>query len=263
MGNARTYFKDYVDTRQGFDEFHNEIINMPRPDFKSMGLQILRVIASYLLLLENKTSIEGNNYKEMMGLINRELSKKHYPLIRNIAFENKYFNFMNLEAHYESGEGRMFRHYMGLASFWGMIYSISRQKKQIKFDVCKDFVSVSEYKINDFARNLGLSVDIKTNDFIQNLNGIKRIRSDANYHPTLAILKYMNEIGRDATDFELSVLLGRIDKVQNEQVIIQRALDIGKKFASRTRQGQQQEFFKMMGWQENSNLFRYRTCQEP
>ena len=48
MGNARTYFKDYVDTIKGFNDFHNEVINMPRPDFENMGLQILRVIASLL-----------------------------------------------------------------------------------------------------------------------------------------------------------------------------------------------------------------------
>lgn len=264
MGNARTYFKDYVDTIKGFNDFHNEVINMPRPDFENMGLQILRVIASYLLLIENSVSSYGNNYKEMMGLISDELKKGHYPLIRDISFENKYFNFLDLDRHYDN-EGRMFRHYMGLASFWGMIYSISRQKKKIKFDVCNDFVLIEENKINDFARNLGLNVDIKTNDFIQNLSGIASIKLNANYHPTLAILKYMNEIGRDATDFELSVLLGRIDKVQDEQIIIKRALEIGKKFISRTRLGQQQEFFKMMGWfdKDTEIMFSYASSQQP
>lgn len=264
MGNARTYFKDYTDTAQGFQKFHNEVINMPRPDFENIGLQILRVVASYLLLIQDKVSIFGNNYKEIMQLISDELKSHHYPKIRNVEFEDKYFDFVDLDYHYDN-EGRMFRHYMGLASFWGMIHSISRQKKQIKFEVCNDFVSVDENKINDFTRNLSLNVDIKTNDFIQNLSGVACIKPDANYHPTLSILKYMKEIDRDVTDFELAVLLGRIDKLQNEQIIIQRALDIGRQFVSRTRQGQQQEFFRNMGWfdKETNVMFSYAASQQP
>ena len=55
MGNARTYYKEYVDTKQGLDSFHNEVINVPRPSFEGIGLEILQQVASYLLLIEGKT----------------------------------------------------------------------------------------------------------------------------------------------------------------------------------------------------------------
>ena len=32
-GSVRGYFKDFVDTQEGFQIFHNQIINMPRESF--------------------------------------------------------------------------------------------------------------------------------------------------------------------------------------------------------------------------------------
>lgn len=262
-GSIETYFRQYRNTRAGFEQFHNEVINMPRPDFQNMGLEILQCLASYLLLLEGKTRTTGNNYKEIMGLIREELAVGHFPAHRNIELERVYFVFEDLEQHYEQ-VGRMFRHYMGLCAFWGLISSISRQNKKVQFSHCTDFITVERSHLTDFIRNLGLSVNIRTNDFIKHLQGIPTIQTDADFQPTVAILKYMQEIQRPVSDFEISVLLGRIDALQRNDLILQRALDVGRSFSVSTREGQQQEFFRAMNWvNEDGSLFSYTSSQEP
>ena len=53
-GTIQSYFRQYRGTKEGFVAFHNEVINMPRPDFQNMGLKILQTLASYLLLIEHR-----------------------------------------------------------------------------------------------------------------------------------------------------------------------------------------------------------------
>lgn len=264
----KNYFKDYVNTQENFDIFHNQIINMPRPTFSEMGLAILKVLASYLLLIEDVVSKDGNDYKEIMGLIHNKLNNRIYPDSENrdIEFENNYFVFDNLDEKYNDTSdkgGRMFRHYMGLCAFWGLIKSLGRQNKIINFDNCRDFVSLTSEQVSVFTRNLSLSINIKNNDFIASLKGIS-LKNTANYHPTYAILKYINEIKRPATDFEISILLGRIDNLQDEAVILQRALDIGAQLPTEDRNSQVQFFFNEMGWKkQDGSLFPYKSSQQP
>jgi len=262
-GTPKTYFKDFVDTTEGFSKFHTQVINMPRDAFAGAGLEKLKTLASYLLLIEGKADATGNNYKEIMGLIsNSILGNENTIFYRDVELENKYFNFNNIDTHYEA-EGRMFRHLMGLCAFWGMIKSLSRVKKEINFDRCKDFILLEEQQLSIFLGNISLDINIKDNDFINNLEGVD-IQPGANYRPTLGILKYIENIGREATDFELSVLLGRVNGLQHEDVVIQRALDIGRWFTATNRNGQQQEFFRDMGWVDNQGaLFSYASSQQP
>ena len=263
-GTIQSYFRQYRGTKEGFVAFHNEVINMPRPDFQNMGLKILQTLASYLLLIEHRADdVLGNNYKEIMNLIHSEILRGRFPDNRNIEFENLYFKFENLDLQY-SNSGRMFRHYMGLCSFWGLISSVSRQNKKILFDRCRDILSIPQSHLTDFVRNLSLSIEIRTNDFIKQLKGLPTIQANANYQPTLAILQYMKEINRPVSDFELSVLLGRVDSLQEHHLILQRALDIGKAFSTNNRTGQQQEFFRNMSWIDSAgHLFSYTSSQQP
>ncbi len=263
VGTVRGYFKDYVDTQQGFEIFHNQVINMPRDAFGGNDLSKLQILASYLLLIKDDVNLEGYNYKQIMSLIASKIkNNEHLIKYRDIDLEQRYFTFNDIDKHYKV-VGRMFRHLMGFCAFWGMLKSSARQNKIIVFSVCENFVNLQPEQIIDFTSNLSLNIDIKTNDFINNLAGIT-IKSSANYHPTLGILKYLSAIGRDATDFELSILLGRVDQLQDESIIIQRALDIGRWFTSSSRNGQQQEFFETMGWKDSQrNLFRYSSSQQP
>jgi hypothetical protein len=263
-GSIQTYFTNYMNSRKGFKTFHNEVINMPRDNFSSVGLVKLQTFASYLLLTKRHLSFAGNTYKDIIEFIAQELPSHLGTLpYRNQGLENRYFTFTDLDSHYAS-QGRMFRHIMGMCEFWGIIHSISKQKKIIDFERCHDFVSLTQDKILAFTGSISLDINIKNNDFIANLIGIKPVKVNANYHPTFAILKYLNEINRPATDFEISILLGRIDSLQDEELILQRAFDIGRSFVATNRDGQVQEFFAAMNWKDESGaLFSYTRSQEP
>jgi hypothetical protein len=56
-------------------------------------------------------------------------------------------------------------------------------------------------------------------------------------------LKYIKDIKRSVTEFEISILLGRID----EDRTIKRAFNIGKIFPADSKKSQEEFFFEAMG----------------
>lgn len=256
------YFCDYMSSISGFKRFHNEVINMPRDDFSSMSLGKIRTIAGYLLLTENKIKKEGINYKETIEIINKELLNKNYPKYRDVEFEKKYFLYSDLDTHYEK-EGRMFRHIMSLCTFFGLISNFSRQKKKFNYDKCKEYYYSEDDLLIPVARNNLIMFNISDNDFIKSLSGIE-LQEAANYRPAYAILKYIKEIGRPVTKFEISVLLGRVDRIQSENRILERALKIGRLLPG-TQKEQIEVFFKNMNWmhKDSGHHFPYASSQEP
>lgn len=60
---------------EGFNKFHNEVINMPRDQFSNNDLPKIRLLAGYLLLTEGKIDNYGANYKTILELISKEISK--------------------------------------------------------------------------------------------------------------------------------------------------------------------------------------------
>ncbi|OLA78131.1 MAG: hypothetical protein BHW55_02355 [Candidatus Melainabacteria bacterium 35_41] len=257
------FYKDYLSTINNFENFHNEVINMPRDSFSTATYSKIRSLASYLLLTEDEfNTSEGHNYKEILGFITNKIGIGKKALHPNSEFENRYFNpHISLNDLYDA-EGRMFRHLMGIMAFFGVIKSFSRQKKIIKFETCKEIALSDDNLLMSILRNNWLSDNINTNDYIQNLNGIE-ISINANYRPTFSILKYLKEINRPATFFEISILLGRIDKLQSEKDILTRAIKISSELP--IHQDEQVEyFFKQMNWTNaNNELFQYAASQQP
>ena len=260
------YYRDYVGSSEGFTNFHNQVLNMPRDDFDANYFKKLQTYASYLLLLNNMPDGDlKHSYKDIMNLIKTQISTNHIqPVFPDEEFENRYFIYDNIDEHY-TNEGRMFRHVMEHCLLWGMLKNTDTpSKKTIDFDRCESFVSLKPEYVSDFVEHISLDININDNDFILSLRGIANIRPNANYHPTLGILKYMQGINRPVTDFEISVLLGRVDNLQVEDLIIERALNIGRSFQSTNRNGQRQEFFRAMQWvDEHGQLFTYGQSQQP
>ncbi len=264
MSKIRYYFHNYAFTREKFDLFHNQVINMPRDSFSNNDLYKLQVLFAYLLLLENKTPEKGFTYRDIMEAIAFQLKQGVAPQKEHKSdeIEKEYFVFTDPSEQYKE-KGRMFRHLMGFCAFFGAIYSQGKKSKFIKFDKCREYVLSSLDNLIPVARNNILNLNIKNNDFIKNLSGIK-ILPEANYRPTYGILKYLQEIKRPATKFELALLLGRIDEVQSEKEIITRALDIGRTLPTQDQKAQEDFFFKAMGWKHTDNLlFQYSISQQP
>lgn len=258
MSEFERYYSEYMNTREGFDKFHNEVINMPRDSFSNVGFDKLRILAGYLLLTEGKFDATGVNYRDVMESISEELTAGNYPPYRSENLESRYF----IDANYET-QGRMFRHLMGLCAFFGLIASLTRRNKIIKYDKCREYYKTKDYDIlMSVARNNFVTLNVSENDYIKSLSGIS-ITADTDYRPSYAILKYMREISRPVTVFEISVLLGRIDKVKTENDILNRALTLGR-FFDKSQQEQICYFFSNMNWKNgDGSLFTYAASQEP
>ncbi len=257
------FYKDYLSTKSNFDKFHNQVINMPRDEFVSASFEKIRSLASYLILIENDfDSSKGHNYKEILGMIIQKLISGKRPLFPEKHFEERYFVLTeNLDDLYDK-EGRMFRHLMGLMAFFGVIKSISRQKKLIKFDTCKEIILSEDNLLKSILRNNWLSDNISSNDYINSLHGIE-LHVEADYRPTYSILKYIYTIKRPATFFELSVLLGRIDAVQEEKAILDRAIKISSELPE-MQDAQINYFFRKMNWiSGDGNIYLYDSSQQP
>lgn len=93
------YYSEYMNTRDGFDKFHNEVINMPRDEFSNTSLQKIKTLAGYVLLTQGRIDTNGCNYKEVMRIIKEELESGNFPAIRDNELEERYFSFTNLDTH--------------------------------------------------------------------------------------------------------------------------------------------------------------------
>lgn len=260
MNVFEEYFSKYMGSLDGFNTFHNEVINMPRDQFSNTGLDKIRILAGYLLLTEGKLQPFGVNYKTTLECISVQLKEGNYPVYRDFELEERYFTYTDLSVHYES-VGRMFRHLMALCAFFGFVKSVSKQQKIYNYDKCKEYYLSDDTILMPVARNNLMILNAKDNDFIQALHGID-IDDKTDYRPTYAILRYMHQINRPTTKFELSVLLGRIDSLKTESAIIERALKVGSVLPS-NEQTQIPYFFSNMNWKDGNNLFSYAASQEP
>lgn len=262
MNLIADYYSEYVNTFDGFVSFHNEVINMPRDSFSNTGLKKLRLIAGYLLLCEADIGSEVVKYSQIMSTIHNALADLNYPKFRDYDFENRYFMYKNLNAHYSSNEGRMFRHWMGICVFFGLIKKLSRDKSVINYKKCREYYLSDDNVLIPVARNNLINMNAGENDFLKSLKSA-RITDKTDYRPASAILRYIREIHRPVTSFEISVLLGRIDAVQNENEIIERALSIGRILPASFDQ-QIFYFFNKMGWRyRDGSFFMYTPSQQP
>ena len=263
MNIIKKYYCDYQ-FRDGFDRFHNEVINMPRDSFLDSDIKKVRILASYLLLIAKDIQDSGNSYKDFMRMIKEKLDDGIIPELRDVDIENRYFNYQDLNHHYgDEGEGRMFRHLMGLCSFFGLITSKSRRNKVIVEEKCQEYVWSDEVSLLPIARNNLISLNANSNDYIKSLNQIT-IDEYTDYKPAYAIIKYIYQIERPVSEFELSVLLGRIDYLKTEKEILDRAMSVGKDLPTDISK-QQEYFFLKMGWVNEStgNIYVYRSSQQP
>jgi hypothetical protein len=83
------------------------------------------------------------------------------------------------------------------------------------------------------------------------------------YRPARAIIRYMYEMNREVTDFEIAILLGRIDEIQKENEILIRANKIGRELPYSLDQ-QINLFFQSMLWKSSGGVqYSYSSSQEP
>ena len=262
MSKIKSYFKEYIGDKDKFDLFHNQVINMPRDEFKKAGFNKLKSLASYLLLINENISDDGNNYKVFLELLIDKYEDKIVPSeeLRNFTIE-KHLNKETLDDY--DNKGRIIRHMFSICHFFGLIETVSGYSKKINKENCELFTNASSDIFSPLIRNVLININIKNNNFIQKLNGIN-ILDQANYKIAYSILKYVNDISniREATLFEISILLGRIDNLQKNEEILERALDISQELPNSFSE-QEAFFFNELEWlEEDGSSFKYNKSQQ-
>lgn len=262
-------FQKYTKSVTNFDTFHNQVLNMPRPTFREIPniIKLMKCIASYILLIDSEKLSKPigikdvyreifNNFK--MGIVpteNRSTEFEKRYLDRNETFEFLYS---------DAGKcGRMFRHYMALFTFFEY-FKVGTNKDERIADIESLFelTLTKEEVLFDVLRLRLLEININSNPFISLMGGIE-IKDGADYRPCRTILRYCSEIGRPVTDFEVAILLGRVDEMQKESEILSRAVKIGKMLPV-AREDQEKYFFGCMGWKNTGNIkFTYAQSQNP
>ena len=265
MSKVQDFFGAYAGSRNKFSLFHREVINMPRDSFSNASLKKLQSLASYLLLIKDKIHPEGSNYKEFLRLMINEYEKGNTQKMfhRNIDFENTYFQYEgSFDEHYTK-LGRRFRHSPELANFFGLIDSISKHNKIVNTENCKKLSLSSENILMPVLRNDLIFMNIRENQYLKLLDGIHSISTEADYKPAHSIMRYLSEIKRPATDFELAILFGRIDAIQKEGEIYGRAKQIGHELTGKNKDQQIEYFFKELGWHTDGIIWNYAASQQP
>lgn len=262
-------YPNYTKTRENFKIFHNKVINMPRAKFSELGetIKLLKSLASYILLIDPEFLQEECNYKDIYKHLYNNYKKGIIPeKDRNIQFESKFLNRKESVDYLYSDEGklgRLFRHYMEYFAFFEIIKDQgSRNRKTFDIDALRELTLAPENVLFDIFRNKLLEININNNDFIKNVTGIS-LNQSADYRPAKAIIDYCGEMGRPCTSFEISILLGIIDDVQNQNDILHRAISIGKVLPEKA-EDQKKMFFGSMGWKSaDGTLFDYSSSQNP
>lgn len=261
MNIVAQYFSEYKTNHASFNSFHNEVINMPRDNFKDSGLEKIRVISGYILLTELSLFDKEVNYKELQCAISKELSYGNFPKYRDRNYEQKYFAFTDINL-LQDLDGRMFRHLMALSVFFELLTKTNNKKVKINYEKCKEYYLSKDDLLMPIARNNLIMLNIDKNDFIKSLRSIE-VYPEADYRPAFSILKYMEILSRPVTRFEISILLGRVDSVQEGKAILERAVNIGRTLPP-TQNEQIEYFFDAMNWKnEDGSYFTYRSSQEP
>ncbi len=266
MGNGISeYYEPYRITISNFEKFHNQVINMPRPTFTEIPqiIRLLKSLAEYVLLIDNAILREPMQAKNVYGEIYHNYRLGIIPeKNRNEFFERTYLRHsVPFESLYRD-IGRRFRHYTELLSFFDIFKSVGGRKNRFDMDALYELVLTPEELLFDVFRSKLLDLNIKNNSHINSLQGIT-VSSRADYRPARAIIRYLNDIGRKATEFEIAVLFGRVDEVQGETEILERGLSIGK-LLPLTVERQIEYFFSAMGWMNaKRQRFQYAPSQQP
>ena len=264
-------FENYRNTHINFDNFHNQVINMPRAKFEHLSdfIKLLKSLASYILLIDKEILANPINPKEIYHQVFENYKCNIVPSQnRNAAFENE---FLKVNGEFDDiyhSFGRRFRHYTEYLSFFDIFKRIkvgnkwSKQKGLLDIDSLRELELTKEDDLFDVFRNRLLDLNVKNNSHVVVCEGID-LHDDIDYRPARAILRYIFEMDRAVSDFEIAILLGRIDEVQNEEDILVRANNIGKELPDSI--GDQINLvFDSMLWKTNGGVrYQYRSSQNP
>lgn len=265
-------YNDYKNTKEGFDEFNTFVINMPRHEFRIMNIKFVKSLAMILSNLkydktERLTIIELYYLVHMFLLNYPEAHEQIFDFIFQI-FDLELDTKSDILNYYNThdGDARNFRHVVEIMRLWGLIDEDTEISNRINYDVCNEYFALRDDEI-EVLRTKMIGMDIVDNSFFIKLGNISsKIRNNTifSYKPATAIIKYINEIGRPVSKFELANLLAIITPECNDPYkLYENALEIGKQMPNNILK-HHDWFFDFMNWKDDKgNYFVYRNSQAP
>lgn len=258
-------FDNYKNEYEQFCEFNKLVINMPRHQFGQMNVLFAKDLAIVLDGIFVPCDMEltiVNLYTLVHSYLNKfkpNVSEFIYGLFDLESDAYQYYRN-------NDGKARDFRHLVMIMRMWGMLEHDEKHKNKINYDVCQEFFTLNVNEQQGLRAKL-IGMDIIDNPMFITLDLIKdRIRQKNNfsYKPAISILKYIKEINRPVSQFEISNLLGIIvPNICSSDELFDNAIKIGKQMPNNISE-HQTWFFKYMNWyDEYGNLFRYTSSQAP
>ncbi len=261
-------YNNYKNKYEKFSYFNKLVINMPRHEFCSMNISFVKELAKILCGITVSSDLELT-IVNLYVLVHSYL-KEERPNISDFIYS--LFDFESAssdpESYYKENEGkaRNFRHLVMIMRMWGMLENDEIQKNKINYDVCREFSALNANEQESLRAKL-IGMDIIDNPMFITLNIIRdRIVDNTifSYKPAINILRYMKEIARPVSQFEISNLLGVIiPEANTAEDIYNNAILIGRQMPNNITE-HQKWFFQYMNWyDEYGNLFRYTSSQAP
>ena len=258
-------FDKYKNGYEQFCEFNKLVINMPRHQFGKMNILFakdLAIVLDGILVPSNMELTIINLYVLVHSYLNKfkpNISEFIYGLFDLEAEPYQYYRS-------NDGKARDFRHLVMIMRMWGMLEPDENQINKINYNICKEFFTLNENEQEGLRAKI-IGMDIIDNPMFITLDLIKdRIKKNKNfsYKPAISILKYIKEIARPVSQFEISNLLGIIaPSAHSSNELFDNAIKIGKQMPNNILE-HQNWFFKYMNWyDEYGNLFRYKSSQAP
>ena len=140
-------FSKYTGTITNFENFHNQVINMPRPTFSEIPqiIKLLKSLAEYILLIDKDVLQQSLQAKDVYEHIYNNYKSGRLPeKNRNSFFENTYLNHSENFDDIYNAYGRRFRHYTELLAFFDIFKDIGNRHNQFDIDALYELVLTPE-----------------------------------------------------------------------------------------------------------------------
>lgn len=262
-------YDKYKNDYEKFCYFNTLVLNMPRHQFGTMNIKFAKDLA---ILLDEIKPDENRKLRiiDLYVLIHYFIQNSN-PRISNFIYELFDFNLVKKQEikkfyNTKAGKARDFRHLVMIMRLWGMLENDKLTVNKINHEVCQEFLALDINEQEGLRAKL-IGMDVIDNPMFVTLDVIKdRIKDNTifSYKPATFILRYMKELGRPVSQFEISNLLGVIvPECNNANELFDNALLIGKQMPNNIKE-HQKWFFGYMNWiYEDGSQFRYTSSQAP
>ena len=261
----KSLYEKYKSSMEGFNEFNNLALNMPRPSFSNVDIDYLKSLARLLYRI-NYDASENLNIIDLYCKIHEiYLLDDDIPLYLEPLFDKK-MSLSEAKKNYSATSiGRYFRQYAEVMELWGLLKE-GKCGLTIAYDVCDEFLELDSGESESIRMKM-IAMDIEDNSCFIRLSNIKeKIKNKTifSYKPAVSILKYMEKINRPVSKFELANLLAIITpECKSNEELFDNAIKIGNMMPSNVKE-HKEWFFEFMNWKNsNGTYFNYAPSQNP